>query len=80
MLKAWRAMMRFDSRPWLARIACPTLVVAGSTDIGIPAHHARTLHQGIPQARLAVVEGAGHALIWTHTEQFLSIVESFRGT
>jgi 3-oxoadipate enol-lactonase len=77
MLAAWRAMMHFDSRPWLARIACPTLVLAGSRDIGIPAHHARTLHDGIPGARLAVVEGADHALIWTHTEEFLRIVETF---
>lgn len=77
MLDAWRAMLVFDSRPWLARIACPTLVVAGSRDKGLPAHHARTLHDGIPGARLAVVEGADHALIWTHTEEFLRIVETF---
>lgn len=77
MLEAWRAMMLFDSRPWLARITCPTLVVAGSHDSGIPAHHARTLHEGIPHARLAVIDGAGHALIWTHSEQFLSIIEAF---
>ena len=77
MLQAWREMMRFDSRPWLARIACPTLVVAASNDIGVPAHHARALHQGIPGSELVVVTGADHALIWTHTEQFLSIVEAF---
>lgn len=77
MLAAWRETMAFDSRPWLARIACPTLVLAGSNDVGVPLHHARTLHDGIPTARLAVVQGAGHALIWTHTEEFLRIVETF---
>ena len=77
MLQAWREMMGFDSRLWLARIACPTLVVAASDDIGVPAHHARALHQGIPGSRLVTVTGADHALIWTHTEQFLRIVEAF---
>jgi 3-oxoadipate enol-lactonase len=77
MLEAWRTMMRFDSRPWLGRISCPTLVVAASADSGVPAHHARTLHRGIPHAQLAVVDGAQHTLIWTHTEQFLTIVEDF---
>lgn len=77
MLQAWQAMRRFDSRPWLARIGCPTLVVAGTDDTGIPIHHTQMLHQGIPHARLAVVDGAGHTLIWTHTEQFLTLVEAF---
>jgi pimeloyl-ACP methyl ester carboxylesterase len=46
MLQAWRAMMRFDSRPWLARIACPTLVIAGAADTGIPIHHAGSRSAG----------------------------------
>ena len=48
MVSAWRETMPFDSRPRLAEIQCPTLVVAGSDDQAAPVHHARMLHTGIP--------------------------------
>lgn len=77
MLAAWREMLVFDSRPWLSRIECPTLVLAASEDQGAPVHHARTLHEGIPNARLEVIDGADHAVIWTHPEEFLRAVDAF---
>ena len=67
MLAAWRETMAFDSRPRLARIGCSTLVLAGSIDSAVAMNHARMLHDGIPGARLVVVDGTGHALIWTTT-------------
>lgn len=51
---------RLDSRPWLARIACPTLVVAAREDAIMPLEVLRELADGIPGARLAVVEDSGH--------------------
>ena len=47
MLSAWKEMMAFDSRCRLADVRCPTLVVAGSRDYGVPMHHATMLHDGI---------------------------------
>jgi pimeloyl-ACP methyl ester carboxylesterase len=76
MLTAWRETLAFDSRSRLAEIGCPTLVVAGSNDIGVPMHHARMLRDGIPGARLVVIDGADHALIWTHTEEFLRVTDA----
>ena len=80
MLQAWNESMAFDSRRRLGEIACPTLIVAGSNDVGVPIHHADMLHAGIRRSRLVVVEGAGHALIWTHTDQFLRTAEAFLST
>jgi 3-oxoadipate enol-lactonase len=77
MLSAWKEMMAFDSRLRLATISCPTLVVAGSNDRGVPIHHAKTLHDGIPDSQLAIVDGADHALIWTHTDELLRVVDGF---
>ena len=77
MLLAWNETMAFDSRHRLSEIRCPTLVVAGSNDRAVPLHHAQMLHSGISSSSLVVVEGAGHALIWTHTEDFLRLTESF---
>jgi 3-oxoadipate enol-lactonase len=44
----------------LARIAAPTLVLVGEHDHETPLPYAEALARGIPDARLAVVPGAGH--------------------
>jgi pimeloyl-ACP methyl ester carboxylesterase len=77
MVAAVEAMKAFDSRPWLQQIACPTLVMAGADDTAVPLAHAHMLAHGIPGAQLHVVDGAGHTLIWTHTDVFVQIVEAF---
>jgi pimeloyl-ACP methyl ester carboxylesterase len=51
---------RPDSRPGLAAIACPTLVLVGDGDELTPPHLSEEIAEGIPGARLVVVAGAGH--------------------
>ena len=80
MLTAWKETMAFDSRKRLAEIRCPTLVIAGSNDQGVPIHHANMLHAGIPGSQLVMIDGADHALIWTHTDEFVRATEEFLGT
>jgi pimeloyl-ACP methyl ester carboxylesterase len=80
MVSAWRETMTFDSRKRLAEIACPTLVIAGSKDQAVPMHHAEMLQAAITGSQLAVVDGAGHTLIWTHLDEFVRLVEEFLGT
>lgn len=77
MVKAWRETMRFDSRPRLAEIRCPVLVIAGEKDKGVPIHHARMLHAGIPGSQLVIIPGADHALLFTHPVEFLQAVDRF---
>jgi 3-oxoadipate enol-lactonase len=77
MAAAWRETMAFDSRTRLAEIACPTLIVAGSIDRAVPMHHAQMLHEGIGASKLIVIEGAGHTLIWTHSDEFVRVTEDF---
>lgn len=55
----------------------PHFILAGSKDSAVPMHHARQLHTTIPSSRLVVVEGASHALIWTHSDEFIRAVEAF---
>jgi pimeloyl-ACP methyl ester carboxylesterase len=69
-------LLGFDSRPWLKGIAVPTLVVAGDGDHAVPHHHFEMLVSSIPGARGREIEGAGHALMWTHTDQLAGIVRS----
>jgi 3-oxoadipate enol-lactonase len=77
MLAAWKETMAFDSRKRLAEIRCPALVIAGSNDRGVPIHHAKMLHEGIPGSRLVIIEGADHSLIWTHTDEFVRVTDEF---
>jgi 3-oxoadipate enol-lactonase len=77
MVTAWKEAMAFDSRSRLAEIACPTLIIAGSDDAGVPIHHAHMLHDGIRNSQLVVIEGGRHTLIWTHSDEFVRIVEEF---
>ena len=51
---------RIDSRPTLARIACPTLVLCGREDAILPLELSEEMHAGIAGSRLVVVERCGH--------------------
>lgn len=77
MVAAWKEGMAFDGRPRLREIRCPTLVIAGSKDTAVPMHHTQALHDGIRGAQLAIVDGAGHALIWTHPDAVVGLTEEF---
>jgi len=54
-------MARPDSRPGLARISCPTLVIAGRDDAIMPLALLEELAEAIPGARLQVLDECGHA-------------------
>jgi pimeloyl-ACP methyl ester carboxylesterase len=53
-------MGRPDSRPGLAAIGCPTLVLVGERDELTPPERAEEIAAAVPDARLALVPEAGH--------------------
>jgi pimeloyl-ACP methyl ester carboxylesterase len=53
-------MARADSRPTLATITCPTLVLVGDGDVLTPPERAQETAAGIRGARLVVVPECGH--------------------
>ena len=53
-------MSRADSRPGLASIPCPTLVLVGADDSLTPPDRAAEIAAGIPGARSVVVPSCGH--------------------
>jgi len=53
-------MGRADSRPTLATITCPTLVMVGDADALTPPAAAKEIAAGIPGARLVIVPDCGH--------------------
>jgi pimeloyl-ACP methyl ester carboxylesterase len=67
---------RADSRPHLGKIRCPTLVVAGRNDQLMPVEVLKELADGIPGARLTVIEDCGHMAA---LEQPARVHEAFLG-
>ncbi|AWJ91271.1 alpha/beta hydrolase (plasmid) [Azospirillum baldaniorum] len=53
-------MNRPDSRPGLGAITCPTLVLCGRQDAITPPALHEEMAEGIPGARLALIEDCGH--------------------
>ncbi len=51
---------RPDARQYLAAISCPTLVLCGREDALTPLYLSEELADGIPDARLRVIEHCGH--------------------
>jgi non-heme chloroperoxidase len=69
-----------DFRPDLPRIDTPTLIVQGDQDRIFPIHvTGRRLPALIKDAQLVVIEGAPHALIWTHAEEVNQALLDFLG-
>lgn len=72
-----RAVARFDVRRQLAGIRCPTLIVAGDEDTTVPRASAELLQRRIPNARLLVVPGSGHATPYDQPDLFNRLVLEF---
>ena len=76
-LRQERAIIaRIDSRPHLAAIRCPTLVVAARNDALMPVELLEELARGIRGARLAIVEDSGHM---APLEQPREVLDLLRG-
>jgi pimeloyl-ACP methyl ester carboxylesterase len=77
MRQVMSSLLAFDARPWLAGIAVPALVLAGSADPVAPIAHLRALHEAIPGASLAVIDGAGHVPITDRPDDVTLLVRRF---
>lgn len=53
---------RPDSRPLLAGIACPTLVICGDADLVTPIEHSFEIAALVPGSEMQVLERCGHML------------------
>lgn len=71
------AVARFDSRPDLPALRCPTLVVAGDRDLTIPLVCKETLARLIPGAQLSLIPDSGHATPYDQAEIFNRQVGQF---
>jgi pimeloyl-ACP methyl ester carboxylesterase len=70
----------WDMRAELARVSCPTLVLAGELDPLAPAASTRELAAAIPEARYREVPGAAHSVLAEGGAALLAEVVEFLST
>jgi pimeloyl-ACP methyl ester carboxylesterase len=77
-IRQQRAIMgRPDSRPGLAAIRCPTLVVVGDSDALTPPECADEIAAGIPGARRATIADCGHASTLEQPQAMNALLDSW---
>lgn len=72
-----RAVAESDLRDVLPRIQVPTLLIYGDSDVRSPLNVAEDLHAAIPDSKLVVIAGVGHACNVQAPEAFNDEVRSF---
>ena len=73
------AVAGVDTTGRLARIAVPTLVIAGERDAGTPPAMSETIAAGVEDARLAVIPDATHLSAIEQPARFNGLVREFVG-
>jgi pimeloyl-ACP methyl ester carboxylesterase len=73
----FQAFAEFDGSNELANIGCPTLVLTGDLDELISPENSMKIANVIPRARLIVIPGCGHRVLWEATEECLSFITQF---
>ncbi len=63
-----------DLTPILGRITAPTLVIGGAEDRMFPPEHSRAIAALIPGAKLEIVEGTGHGLLFERADRVLELL------
>jgi pimeloyl-ACP methyl ester carboxylesterase len=69
-----------DLRRRLYRIVMPTLVLWGEDDQYVPAQYAHEFEQGLPNAQLKMIAGAGHMPQLEKADQVMAVLNDFLST
>lgn len=75
--RTWLAGKRHDAFTAAAGVRAPAVVLVGDRDPVVSVHFARGLTYALPNARMRVIEGAAHALIYDEPEGFNGAVLHF---
>jgi len=73
----WEGLRDVDHSASLGDIELPTLIIQGSADPDTPLEHAHWLSEGIPNAELHVIAGAGHSLLTENTAEVVQHIHAF---
>ncbi len=71
------ALLRFDSRPWLARISAPALVLIPTNDWLVPPAWQYELAALLPKVEVIEIPDGRHEIPWTHPDEVAGAIEDF---
>ncbi|HEY4386093.1 MAG TPA: alpha/beta fold hydrolase [Ktedonobacteraceae bacterium] len=77
LFQAARDLIAHDGRTVMQRVQAPTLLVWGEHDTLVPATLAPIIREEIPDARLQILEGAGHVCMFDRAHEFNRVVLAF---
>jgi pimeloyl-ACP methyl ester carboxylesterase len=66
-----------DVRDRLGELSMPVHVIGAERDLMIPVWKSRELGSLIPDAKLTILEGAGHGAMWEHSDAFNTAVTEY---
>lgn len=70
-------MARPDSRPLLAGLRLPLLVVVGDSDLLTPPEHSQEIAAAVPQAELHLLPECGHLLTWEQPAAVTALLQDW---
>jgi pimeloyl-ACP methyl ester carboxylesterase len=73
----FQAFAEFDGSQALSGIRCPALVLTGDLDELIRPRNSAMMAKLIPGAKLLIVSGAGHRVLWEATQTCLDLITDF---
>lgn len=73
----FQAFAEFDGSAALAEIACPALVLTGDLDELIPPQNSAMMANLIPDAKLVIVPGGGHRVLWEAPDECVDLISEF---
>ncbi len=73
----FQAFAEFDGSKALSNIRVPTLVLTGDLDQLVSPENSRLIAGLIPGARLIIVPGCGHRVMWEATDECAEIITEF---
>lgn len=71
------ACNEFDMTGQLKRISVPALILCGAEDRMMPLKHSQSLHKGLANSQLHVLENAGHMVILEQPERVAIFLKQF---
>jgi pimeloyl-ACP methyl ester carboxylesterase len=73
----FQAFAEFDGSQALSQIRCPTMVLTGDLDQLIPPQNSLMIAPLIPNAKLRLIAGAGHRVLWEATGTCIDLITEF---
>jgi len=75
--QTFRNIVNEDVQSIAKLISTPTLLIYGESDSSTPPEHGRVLSNAIPEAKLEIINGAGHFVHIDRSEQINKLIKSF---